>query len=237
MVGGFAFTRDGAMVLCDEDGVYILKDGGLKQIYDIPALPGEMFNDITTDPKGRIFAGTVRRPGGEGCLYRLERGKPPVKVIEDTLFSNGMTFSLDCKTFFHTNSGRRQVTAYDYDIRTGDISNPRIFFQGTEEQGFPDGLTLDSEDHIWQAFWGAGLVRRLSPSGKIVYEIQIPARQPSSVMFGGEKLNHLYITTACEGGTDLNTGMDEKKGIFLGGKVYRCIMNVHGREEWFADFR
>lgn len=236
MAGGFAFTGKGAMVLCAEDGVYLLSEGELKQIHHIPMQSREVFNDITTDPKGRIFAGTLRRQGGEGCLYRLEKGKTPVKILEGISCSNGMTFSLDQKIFFHTNTGKRRITAYDYDIVTGNISNPRVFFQGTDEQGYPDGLTLDAEDHIWQAFWGVGLVRRLSPSGAIVDEIHVPVRQPSSVMFGGKKLNQLYITTACQGATNLNTGMDDKKGIFLGGKVYRCNMDVCGRAEWFADF-
>lgn len=79
------------------------------------------------------------------------------------------------------------------------------------------------------------LVRRLSPAGTIVDEIKIPAKQPSSVMFGGEQLDQLYITTACQGAADLNTGMD-KNGVFLGGKTYRCRMDVCGRAEWLADF-
>lgn len=242
MVGGFAFTRRQAMILCAENGVYLLegaalgdRQGKLRQLHHIPMQPTEVFNDITTDPKGRIFAGTLRRDAGAGCVYRLEKGKDPVKIIENIYCSNGMTFSLDQKTFFHTNTGKRRVTAYDYDSATGQIANPRLFFQGTEAQGYPDGLTLDAEDHIWQAFWGAGLVRRFSPAGKIVAEIEIPAKQPSSVMFGGERLDQLYITSACQGAADLNSGMDTD-GVFLGGKIYRCNAGGRGRPEWLADF-
>ena len=242
MVGGFAFTRQHAMILCAEDGIYLLegealgnRQGKLRQLHHIPMHPSEVFNDITVDPRGRIFAGTLRRGGGAGCVYRLEKGKGPVKIIEGISCSNGMTFSLDQKTFFHTNTGKRRVTAYDYDVETGNISSPRVFFQGTKAQGYPDGLTLDAEGHIWQAFWGVGLVRRFSPAGAIVEEIEIPAKQPSSVMFGGEQLDQLYITTACQGAADLNAGID-KDGVFLGGKTYRCCVGVRGRAEWLADF-
>lgn len=242
MVGGFAFTRQQAMILCAEDGVYMLEDkslgnrqGKLRRLHHIPMQPHERFNDITTDPRGRILAGTLVQGGGGGCLFRIEKDKEPVKILEGISCSNGMTFSLDQKTFFHTNTGKRRVTAYDYDLKTGNIFNPRVFFQGTEAQGYPDGLTLDAEDHIWQAFWGAGLVRRFSPAGAIVEEIEIPAKQPSSVMFGGEQLDQLYITSACQGAADLDTGMD-KDSVFLGGKTYRCRVGVRGRAEWLADF-
>jgi D-xylono/L-arabinono-1,4-lactonase len=241
-VGGFAFTRRQAMIMCAEDKVW-LREGGaagttrgrLREVARIPMHPDEVFNDITTDPKGRIFAGTVRRGGEAGCLYRLEDGRPPEKVLKDVFCSNGMTFSLDEKRFYHTNSGKRRVTVFDYERETGCISNPSLFFQGTEEQGIPDGLTLDAENHLWQAFWGVGLVRRFSPAGAVVEEIAIPAKQPSSVMFGGDRLDHLYITTACQGAADLETGMDEG-GTFLGGKIYRRRMKVHGRPEWLAGF-
>jgi len=236
MVGGFAFTRRNSMVLCAEDGIYLLKNSRLEQLYHVPMQEREVFNDITTDPQGRIFAGTLTRGGGTGSLYRIEKGREPARLMEGISCSNGMTFSLDLKTFFHTDTGKRRVTAYDYDISTGKISGPRIFFQGRKEQGYPDGLTIDSRGYIWQAFWGAGLVRNISPSGKIAGRIKIPARQPSSVIFGGEKLKRLYITTSCQGATDLKTGMDENKGVFLGGKVYSCDLDVCGRAEWPADF-
>ncbi len=232
-VGGFAFTRAGALVLCAEDRVFRLEGNDLVELERLPLQPGEQFNDVTTDPRGRLFAGTVHRRGGLGALYRIEAGTPPVRVLDGIACSNGMTFSLDERTFFHTNTGLRRVTAYDYDAATGAMSNPRVWFQGNAAQGYPDGLTLDLEDHIWQAFWGAGVVRRLSPAGAIVEERHVPARQPSSVMFGGPSLHDLYITSACQGAADLAAGLD-REGRFLGGRVYRCSLPVGGRAEWPA---
>lgn len=241
-VGGFAFTRKGGMVLCTDKGVYLWdaeeigKAGAeFKTLFDIPMELSERFNDITVDPQGNIFAGTLRRSRPGGTLYRLEKNKEPVPVISGIACSNGMTFSMDEKTFFHTDTGLRRITRYEYCAATGEIVNPRVFFQGNEEQGSPDGLTLDTEDHIWIAFWGASMVRRLDPNGKIVEEVPLPARQPSSVMFGGRDLSELYITTACLGAVDIEKGVDEN-GAFLGGRVYRCQTQVTGRPEWLADF-
>jgi sugar lactone lactonase YvrE len=236
-VGGFAFSRDGSLVLCTDRGVYRLevgRDGSPEAeprlLHRLPMTENEMFNDITTDPEGRIYGGTLDRTSPIGCLYRLERGREPVRLLEGIGCSNGMTFSLDERYFFHTDSLARRITRYGYDRRTGDIRSPRVFFQGAAPDGLPDGITLDAEDHLWVAFWGAGVVRRLDPTGKIVREFRFPARQVSSVMFGGEGLDELYVTSAAENAADLSTGRDAD-GVFLGGPLYRVRPGVRGRPE------
>jgi sugar lactone lactonase YvrE len=240
-VGGFAFRRDGALVLCTDRGVYRLGVGTDGEPYAepqllhrVPLAENEMFNDITTDPEGRVYAGTLDRSSPTGCLYRLERGKEPVRLLEGIGCSNGMTFSLDQRFFFHTDSLARRITRYEYDRRTGDIRSPRVFFQGSSPDGLPDGITLDMEDHLWVAFWGSAAVRRLDPAGKIVGEFLFPARQVSSVMFGGPGLEELYVTSAAEDAADLSTGRDAD-GVFLGGPLYRFRPGVRGRPEWPAE--
>ena len=242
-VGGFAFTRAGGMVFCTDHGVYLFSSNQVSRLlgeqiprllFNIPMAPDEIFNDITVDPSGRIFAGTLDRKFSTGTLFRLEKGKLPVQVLTGVRCSNGMTFSMDEKFFFHTDSLRYAITRYDYDLATGKIGRPMVFYQGDESQGVPDGITLDSENHLWVAFWDASVVRWLNPSGKSVEEIPIPAKQPSSVMFGGTNLTDLYITSACEGAEDITSGYDEK-GVFLGGPMYRYRASVPGRAEWLAD--
>lgn len=244
MVGGFAFTRSGNMVLCTDRGVFLQRlrdleypEGDPELLFDIPLRENEMFNDITVDPEGRIFAGTIKRPDftNIGKLYRLEKGKKPQVVLEGLYCSNGMTFSLDEKYFYHTDSLRHRITKYEYDRRTGNIEKPSVYFQGISEMGIPDGMTLDAENHVWVAFWGGNCIRRIDPYGKVVTTIAADARQPSSVMFGGKRLNELYITSAAENADDINTGLC-KDGSFYGGLVYRVRPGVNGRNEWLADF-
>lgn len=235
-VGGVAFTCRGGGVLCSNKGVYLLDEAGPKLLFDFQFAENEMFNDITVDPMGRIFAGTITRPDFTGgVLYRLEKGKKPVAMLKDLHCSNGMSFSLDEKYFYHTDSTFQTIMRYKYDRATGDISNPSVYFKGDPEMGSPDGMTMDSEGCIWSAFWGGSRVCRLDPDGRIVDEVEVPAKQPSSVMFGGADLDELYITTACEHADDIVTGFCND-GTFLGGPVYRCIPGVKGRAEWLADF-
>jgi len=241
-VGGFAFAKNGGMVFCTDSGVYLLPreeignvEGKLKKLFDVPMVPGERFNDITVDPKGRLFAGTLRSDCQDGTLYRIEKHNDPVTIVKNIGCSNGMTFSIDKKKFFHTDSTTRKITSYKYCEITGQIKEPVVFFQCNESKGLPDGITIDTEDHIWAAFWGDSVIRRINPKGEFVKEVILPAIQPSSVIFGGDELSDLYITTACQGAHNLEKGLDEK-GDFLGGHVYKLDTEFKGRPEWLADF-
>jgi D-xylonolactonase len=129
----------------------------------------------------------------------------------------------------------RSITRYEYEQETGDIQNPELYFSSQENQGLPDGITLDQKGHIWAAFCDGSAVRRIDPSGTITEEIFLPVKQPSSVMFGGPELHDLYITTACEGAADRERGLDAR-GNLLGDPVYRLQTIYTGRPEWPANF-
>jgi D-xylono/L-arabinono-1,4-lactonase len=241
-VGGFAFTKMGGMVLCTDKGVFIIRPEQMGECYAIPYLlfeipfkKNEIFNDITVDPKGRIFAGTLDREHLTGDLYLLEKNKKPKIVLRGISCSNGMAFSINERFFFHTDTLKKRITRYSYERQTGQIKNPEVFFQGDESLGLPDGITLDSDDCLWIAFWGGSAVRRIDSTGNLIEEISLPVKQPSSVMFGGHDLRNLYITSSYQGADDMEKGLD-KDGAFLGGPLYLYRTQVSGRAEWLADF-
>ena len=235
-IGGFAFRRGGGFLLCTDAGVFTADDtlADWNKLYSIAMTGDERFNDITTDPRGRVFAGTMESTLANGTLYRMERGREPVAVLRGIGISNGMTFSLDERTFFHTDSLARRITAFDYDAATGEIANPRLFYQGAERDGCPDGITMDRDGCIWVACWGGSQVLRLDRRGTITERVPIPARQPSSVAFGGSRMDRLFVTSAYEGAADAARGLDAG-GCFLGGHLYSFFTETAGRPEWEAD--
>jgi len=235
-IGGFAFSHSGDLILCADNKVLKLyKNGTLETLFELNFPTEERFNDITTDPLGRIYAGTAGGEDGSNRLFCFKKGRQPELILTGISCSNGMTFSLDEKSFFHTNTLALTITTYDYDRDSGNISNGKVFFQGSKSMGLPDGLTLDSEGCIWVAFWDAAVIRRLSPDGGILKTIKLPAKKPTSVIFGGENLDELYITTASVGRISANNRVNEN-GEFLGGGIYSFKPGIHGRSEWLADF-
>ena len=87
--------------------------------------------------------------------------------------------------------------------------------------GGPDGHTIDSRGRIYQAVFGRGLVERFTPDGKCDLQVEINARCPTSVVFGGDSLRTLYVTTAS---IELLSGEITVKGD-LGGQILKIDLD------------
>ena len=71
------------------------------------------------------------------------------------------------------------------------MSNKRIFTQFTrDDEGVPDGMTVDSEDCIWVAQFGGARVTRYSPAGEILQVLPMPALNITSCTFAGAELGY-----------------------------------------------
>lgn len=164
--------------------------------------PDNRINEAKVDPRGRIFAGTTRRRSSkaEGALYRLESGGRLTTLADGFVCVNGMGWSPDRRTMYVTDSPIRTIWAYAYDDATGSLGGRSAFARLNDDDGMPDGLTVDSEGGVWSAIWGGGRVVRYAPSGEVLGVVDMPVARPSSCAFGGRDLSTLYVTTAC---TDL----------------------------------
>ena len=101
--------------------------------------------------------------------------------------------------------------------------NRRCFARLAEGDGLPDGLTVDAEGFVWSACWGGWKVMRFSPEGRVDREIMLPAEFPSSCTFGGENLDTLYITTAREPLSEM-----ESKNRPMDGRLFRVQTPCRG---------
>lgn len=232
LVGGFTIQEDGSLLLFMEDGRIQAWDHGRTEtiLEDIPAERGGRFNDVIADPRGRVFAGTISADDHLGRVYRVATDTAST-IVEDGLdLPNGIAFSPDRSTLYLADSGQDtdkhsgRLYRYDYDEKTGDISNRRLVVDVSDEEGLPDGLTVDADGDLWSARWNGGCVVKYAPDGTELGRIEFPARKVSSVMFGGVDFEHLYVTTAC-----LGTRAEEGDGA---GALFRLTPDVHGLSEY-----
>ncbi len=230
-VGGFTVQADGALLLFMEGGAIARwHDGELDYVLpEIPAEQGFRFNDVIADPLGRVFCGTIaQQPGSRpGRLYRLDTDGSLHLVLEDVLISNGLGFSPDRRQLYYTDSGRRTITLFDYEVQTGALTRPRIWLQLPDGAGVPDGLTVDAEGYVWSARWDGGAVYRYTPEGREVERIPFPARKVTSAAFGGPELRELYVTTALAEGTRDEEGAEA-------GALFRLRAEVKGLPDFFS---
>jgi len=57
---------------------------------------------------------------------------------------------------------------------------------------------VDSEGYLWNALVYAGKLVRYTPEGKVDRIIEMPVKKVTSVMFGGENLDVLYVTSMAQ---------------------------------------
>lgn len=164
---------------------------------DEPA--GNRFNDGKVDGAGRFWAGTMddAEAAARGSLYRLDPDGTVTRVRSGIMVPNGPAFLAD-GTMLVTDSAAQRITAVTLDAAGSPVAE-RPFAAFAPEQGYPDGMAVDAEDHVWIAFWDGWCLRRLSPEGEIVREIPLPVQRPTCPAFGGRDLDRLYVTSATVG--------------------------------------
>jgi sugar lactone lactonase YvrE len=196
---------------------------------EIPEERSTTFNDVIADPQGRVYCGTLPTKDRLGRLYRLDVDGTLTIMVEGIGCSNGMGFSLDHRAMYYTDSGVREIYRFDYDKATGALANQRLFARLREDQGLPDGMTVDAEGCLWSARWDGGCVARYAPDGTELSRIELPAKKVSCVTFGGDDYGDMYITTA--GGADKAT---EGWGA---GALFRVCPGVRGLPEFRSRIR
>ncbi|MGI8706398.1 MAG: SMP-30/gluconolactonase/LRE family protein [Sphingomicrobium sp.] len=162
--------------------------------------PGNRFNDGKTDPQGWFWSGTMddQEKEASGSLYRLDPDLRWKKMDSGYRVTNGPAFDRSRGRMYHSDSARQTIFAFDYS-ESGDLSDRQVFAQFGEKDGYPDGMTVDSDGHLWVCFWDGWCLRRLSPHGEIVAQIDMPVQRPTSCTFGGPDLDQLYVTSARRG--------------------------------------
>lgn len=221
-IGCVAPAKDGGYIAGLRSGLWLLNDAGAKMEL-LAANPEDTttsrFNDGKVDPRGRFFAGTLDEPkaGGNAALYRYDR-RGLARLSGGLLTSNGLAFSPDGRTLYHSDTPRFVVYRYDYDPESGETMNRRVFveLQPTGgDRGRPDGAAVDATGCYWTALYEGARVQRYDPDGKLMSEHSVPVRSPTMPAFGGPDLRTLFVTTA----SDANGGR---------GNVYAMPVDVPG---------
>jgi xylono-1,5-lactonase len=159
-----------------------------------PQHPGNRLNDGYVDARGRLWFGSMDDAGRAptGSLYRYDRNGLG-KADSGIRITNGPATSPDGWTLYHTDTLGRTIHAFDLGDN-GALSNKRLF--ATIERGYPDGMAVDVEGHVWCALYGGWGIDRFAPSGEKIAHIAFPCSNITKPAFGGHDLRTLYVTTA-----------------------------------------
>jgi sugar lactone lactonase YvrE/DNA-binding IclR family transcriptional regulator len=199
LVGCVVPRQKGGFIAATETGIKIVQDGVVSTIATPEAdMPGNRFNDGKCDRRGRFWTGSlaINTAPGKGSLWRCDVDGSVQRMDSGFHIANGLGWSPDDKVFYFTDSAKRVIYAYDFDLARGEIANRRVFANIPESTGTPDGLTVDSEGFVWSAQWDGWCITRYDPEGRVERVINLPVPRPTSCTFGGPDMKTLFVTTA-----------------------------------------
>ncbi len=226
--------RDELLVVVLGSGVILWEpasDIRQKAIYQLEGWPTVRLNDARADPRGSLWAGSMRNNvnpdgssgeagGQDGILHRIDPDGRVTIHRRDIGISNTLGWSPDKKRFYSGDSLANLIWGYDYDAASGAITNEIPFFQNFD-RGLPDGSTVDAEGYLWNCRYYGGCIVRVAPSGKIDHVVEMPVKNITTCTFGGSDLRTLYVTTASPAGP----------GERLAGGLFAIQCEVQGQPE------
>jgi sugar lactone lactonase YvrE len=190
------------------------------------------FNDGRADAAGRFWVGTIYEPRDKQAaeMYVLEKGEVRKAWSGGMTVSNGLGFSPDNRTMYHSDTTSHRVFRYAFDLASGTVSDQQVLHQFSMDKannygGRPDGAAVDSEGNYWCAMIEGARVVKMSPAGEVLDEIRLPAHFPTMMAFGGADLRTLYITTIGA------RPAEELARYPLNGRVLKVRVPVAGRAE------
>ncbi len=199
-IGSLCLRRSGGAIVSLARGLHVLdfKTGDASLICDPePDRPNNRLNDGKVDKHGRFIVGSMdtMEEGPNGALYRLDPDMTVTTLETGIIVSNGPCWSPDGNTFYFTDTWSGEISAYDYDQKTGTVRNKRRLCRMMDDVGAFDGATVDAEGCVWSAHVYAGRIVRYTPEGNVDRVIDMPVRKVTSVMFGGPELDILFVTS------------------------------------------
>lgn len=156
------------------------------------------FNDGKVGPDGAFWVGTMdQRPERQAVcsLYRLGSDSRLVRRKSGLAISNGLGWSPDGRSMYHSDSGGSWIDRHDFDSDTGAMGEGVRIATLSAEEGRPDGAAVDVEGGYWSAGVSAGCLNRYAADGRLAERYAMPVLTPTMPCFCGPDLKTMVVTS------------------------------------------
>ncbi len=185
---GIAIDSKGRIWFCDagKNCVSILypESGDVKTACaEVGGEPLANPNDLAFDSKGNLLftcPGDSRKsPDGYVCVLSRGRAK---KFADGKYFPNGLALTPDGNSLVVAETYKQRLWKGGWNPETLEWTNPKIWAETGGIVG-PDGMAFGSDGNLYVAVYGSGVVKILSPAGKVIGEISLQGKNPSNCAF------------------------------------------------------
>lgn len=186
--------------------------------------PYHLLNDAKMDRFGNIWVGTVddrfpafkehpdtalaNYPEAPSKLYKLTPDKQLQTFDFAITLSNGIAFNEEQNIMYHVDSAAQAIWKLTFDDQQALVKR-ELFFESPMQSGFPDGISIDENGHLWVALFQSNYIQQhfTEPSkviklcgetATVLEEIILDVPHVTSCLYGGPTKNSLFVTTATE---------------------------------------
>jgi sugar lactone lactonase YvrE len=155
-------------------------------------------NDGKVGPDGAFWVGSIdeRQPRGPvAALYRVTADGGVETRLDGLSVSNGLAWSADGRTMFHSDTRGPWIDRWDFDPASGATSGRTRIATLTDADGRPDGGACDLAGAYWSAGVSAARLNRFDRDGRLLESLRLPVAAPTMPCFGGPTMSTLYVTS------------------------------------------
>ena len=163
--------------------------------------PTARLNDGKVGPDGAFWVGSINEAPDRvaiGALYRVDVAGQVETKVEGIKASNGLAWTGDGRTMFHTDTRGVWIDRWRFDPATGALSERTRIAEPDDAVGRPDGGAVDVEGCYWSAGISAARLNRWSADGKLLESFDVAA-SPTMPCFGGADGRDLFVTSLRDG--------------------------------------
>lgn len=202
---GTVLKGDGKLLICDNHHKALLQlslDGDLDVIAErFDGQPLNSLNDLTIDAAGHIYwtdpsGSSAKNPVGN--VFRVTPDGTVTRVATGLAFPNGIEVDPASRFLYVIESQSRKILRYPLPEDGGQPGPKETFYDLGGSGG--DGCTFDAAGNLWVADFHRpetehGRITILSPEGKRLAQLDVPAKVVSNITFGGENHDEIFCTT------------------------------------------
>jgi sugar lactone lactonase YvrE len=163
--------------------------------------PLASLNDLTVDVRGNVYwtdpeGSSVQNPVGQ--VFRVRPDGRVDRVAGGLAFPNGIEVDPAGRYLYLIESQSKKILRYPVPADDEPLGKAEVFYDLGGSGG--DGCAFDAAGNLWVADYhrpetGKGRITVLSPEGKALAHLPVPAKVVSNLAFGGPERDEIFCTT------------------------------------------
>jgi signal peptidase len=192
------FDREGRMFVADykQHNIFLVSPDGKQVETYFHSDEFNQPNDLTIAADGTIYASDPHWKTHDGQVWRIAKSADGTVAGEKMTATrkmsttNGIDLSPDGKTLYVGESDTREIWSYRVD--GSRLLSPRLVKRFADFD--IDGLRTDTSGNLFVARILKGTIAVLTPAGKLTREIELRAKEPTNLAFGGNDGKTVFVT-------------------------------------------